>query len=503
MSLQPKHLVIALSFVLGVVASSFGQNSVVKNPFVKQSTESTFKSVKAAHETGKITNTQLNKPRSTEELKPIANTDSPLNGFEYFVPESADMLLVLRPQQRIRSELFSFLESNSGLGMVANDWPLQSEQIEWVVAATSQRVIQQSQRSFQQNIYRAIKSSLDGDGDGQQPKKQRSIANDLNEDTCCLIRFTEPTEIELFGKLLDVKNDKCGEYQASKWLGRETLDCGCADCCVVVRLNEKTFLIGNKEHLGAAFHSQQPTSPMIANWARELAKSNFRGEVFLGVDISKTDWGAFPFPETDERVALVKAIKSVALTVDLKTNKLLGCTAGCENVDSAGKIKTLMEEGLAMYLDTVDQWMAKMSGPTGADANVSNMETKDQMVELVRSIKFAQNESNLTITLPRPDGFTEMLKTMASEQARFRQQAYADFETAHTKVEMKPVLTWKNKVKKGSKIRPADVTVEQWPAELVPEDAFQDTSEVVGKNLKRGTFPGQPIMDHDFEPVTQ
>ncbi len=500
MSLQPKHLIIALSFVLGMVASSFGQNTVVKNPFVKKSTESVFKTVKVSRESGKVLNTQLNWPRSKEERKPIANTVSPLEGFQYFVPESADLLVVLRPQQRVRSELFSLLDSSSGMGAAAADWPFDSEEVEWMVAATSQKAVFQMQRSAQENIFNAIRAQLDGELEGQQPKKQRSLANDLNEDTSCLVRFTEPTGMEKFEKLLDFKGDDCGEYKQEKWLGRETFDCGCDDCCIVVRLDDRTFLIGNKQHLGAAFQSQQPTSPMIANWTRELAKSNFRGEVFVGVDLSKTDWDAFPFPEADERLGLVKAIKSVKFAVDLKTKNLFDCKAGCEDSEAASKIEKVFEEGLAMYVDAAEQWTSMMSAEQVGGGK--NLQTKNMIVEFARSIQVGQQDNDLTITVPRPDGLVDMLETMFAEQAKL-QQEFADFETAQSKIEMKPVLVWQNKVKRGAKVEPADVKLEQWPAELVPEGAFGDESEVVGRNVKMGSNRGMPISDSDFVPVAE
>jgi flagella basal body P-ring formation protein FlgA len=493
MSLQIKCLVLSLSFVLGMIASSFGQSTVIENPFFKKSATSKTKPATRNAKTI-VASTE----KSKANLKPIANTASPLRAFEYFVPESADLLLVLRPQQRVRHELFSKFNANVPAALASPDWSFKSEKVEWFVAATSQKTVQQIQTSFHQSMFRAIQTNLDGNLEDKS-KTRPSIANHLNEETCCLIRFTEPTDMQPFAEILKTENTECGEYQESNWLGREILDCGCADCCIVVRLDEKTFMIGNKERLGAAFQSQQPTSPLIAKWTRELAQSKFRGEMFLGADLSKADWDALPLPKFDERVELVKAIESVAFTVDLDGSKLFDCTAGCESSVTAEKIKTTLEEGLAMYLDSADQWARTMSGQVGA-ANALDSEA-NLMVELARGVKFAQKNRNLTVTLPRPEGFAEMVETMMSAQTQF-QEPSADFETRPSAVEVKPVLVWKRKIKKGSKVQPADVVVEQWPAQLIPENAFDDDSQVVGRNLKTGSNRGMPIMGRDLEPAT-
>ncbi len=450
--------------------------------------------------------------QTTSSVPPRTQSESrsALLEFERFVPAQAKLLLVHRPRQLAENEVINPLINSAVIS--SYPWlPGKPENIELVVAATSHKTFDQLMGLQAQAAFADIAADL-AEAMGEQPHNKNtepSLANYFNSEFCGLVKFTKPTGWNVFARWLDVENDNCGQYQSRQWMGHEILECGCDNCCIVLRMNEKTFVVGHRQHLGKALESDRPLDNKLTGWLRELQTSEFAGEFYIGTDISAYEgmWGGF-LPRQGAWTMADK-IWGIQFRLDLTHSPLVACQFEFQQPRVASEFKNHLESQLREQLTTKQRQLERTS-----DDSIAAWQAR-QSIELARSLTFKHQKSSVRVELPRPHNFDEMitkLVTQLHEHNRQQQKSFdeiaADLDAARNAARNTPfvktidVIILNQDLDAGQLIREEHFEIEQWPAKFVPKGAVKEISSVVGMKVQQDLYAGQPLLIHDVDATT-
>jgi len=419
-----------------------------------------------------------------------------LSEYSRFVPENADFLIVRRPRQQFANEVVAdFLSA-----MPANfDWlptdDLQS--IELVVVAASSKAITKMAHSRAQATFEDISKQIETLGFPETTKP--GMAHYLNTDFAGVIRFTDDSQLTVLANWLYKSSG--GEFHTRQWKGYQLTECKTADCCVIVQLDPMTFLVGNKTEFARALQVVQTSNTKVAGWLQVIVKSNFSGEYFIAVDTRdmKDTWGGFPQVGTWK---LMDNIQSFELQVDFSRPMLARLKIDLEGEENATELASELDS----LLDGEISRREKIQQSRNADL-FPLMPNKDG-IKLLKKITFRSEGRSAYMEFTRPENFDSIIAQITRQHVEFNRSQSSRFESIANEskaqeIKVVEVLIAGREIESGQTIQESDIQSETWPADIVPGDAFQVKSGVIGRKVTRRLYRGEPLMSNHFEKVEQ
>ena len=428
-----------------------------------------------------------------------------VESFAQFAPRNTDMVLVLKPQQLAElPPLKAQLAVKASLAKALSKEELNPADIETIVVAANRRNIVATLSRQSQQVFAKIAAELDGETGTPAPEE---IESAFNKDFCGLIRFTQPTSWETIKR--ELKQCYGSEtFEVEKWRGLDLLSTGNDNCWVVIRQDDRTFLVGNRNDLAKSLEDRTHNQDSKANqWISDLTSSQFDGEAFLATKIYPDDVPTEFFPP-DSIWTSVAAVKELRTAIAINQPRLMTVDCRFDNQQEAALFQERMLESLKelkeMYVAMSDQLPANRS----EDARLKEIREQlnrqmHQTNELLTSIEISGKDSSVRIAVPRPENFEEQVTRYLSGMALLQSgTGTSDFEpVGSTTVDMKPVLIFTKSVKAGEVITEDDIRQETWPAQIIPDNATTDAANVVGKRASGRTHKGQPVMKSHILPA--
>lgn len=504
------YVSLAIAYIFSIVASVCAQTTSVTNPNFQPEVRTSSQIDPAVKPAG--------------EFKP----DSLLADFEPFVPQSAEVLILHRPKQLFENKALGTLVQALD---VASRWlPTEPNQIELLMVAASHKTIGKITNARAEEAFADIAEQIAAiNPDHKREKRNKpSLANLLNTDFAGLIRFAKPIDWQDLATWLDKKNDRYGKYKSAKWKGDDILDCGSADCCVVIRLDPRTFVISNKRQLRRSAESKRTANPVVTQWLQKLDRDDFQGEYFIGTDmrVYENAWAQI-MPQTGPW-SKVDKIEALQFRLDLHRTPLVMCQFDFTDSTTAAEFKQQIEKAFRDEL-------AKRRDELKLDENNNSLHgwATRQAQKMAESLTFYHDDKSVQASVPRPDNFDQLTSALVTRLNQYETKQKSQFDAiasqldaagnesdsgaseafneiardleaagsnqAATKVGTRALLILKKDIEPGEVIRRKDLTVELWRRDLVPEDALTNSKWITGKKAKQHLLKGQPVLQDQVE----
>jgi len=426
--------------------------------------------------------------------------------FERFVPGKADLLIAARPAQFLNTEfaqpvLDTYERSAKQVrraGGIASPKGKPDggffKNIELLMVASDHESLGNAWNYPVYKSFEKIRAQLQEGADSQKILDEiptETLVNYLNQNFSGLIQYKKATDWEEIRSWFHSDSDFKGEYFESEWDGYKILECKQENTCAAIRLDERTYVVGNKAKLIDAISNPQSKNEQVSKWIAKAETTNFSGELFVGKSVgaagSKVGLPLFSFSLAGH----LGPVQNIAIAIDLKNKNLLDCDFEFETPEAAqefiAKTKKLAKSLIQTYKTSFkasrkgeeDQWVWQAK----------------RTCELVESAEFSTTDAVGTVLVSRPNGLEKWPKLYTQKQKEYKAKMSRQTPAP---VKVSPVLVAKHDIEKGSRIQASDVKIENWPVKLIPRKSLKSKDAARNRKAKRSIGRGMPISKRDL-----
>ncbi len=488
MIIRFEYCFLAIAFVFGMFATLYAQNPItISNPYAQ------FDS------TVDQTNDQTNDGQTDVQIQNPFNdqtSNSAWDQFSPFVPRRAELLFVHRPSLAAKSELAGLSDL---LGGTSSLMPAEQTKIDWIIAAGSSDAIGNLNSIQARNAFDDIAADLQAaSGNPIVAKKRPTVANYLNSDFCALVMFNQPAPIGQLANWLSENHEDSGQYEIVNWLGHKIVENGRDDCCIVIQLDPKTFIVGNKKNIKLGMEGKLKSSESVAKMLSKLKENGFAAEMYFGTDVS-----AYKTKLTDSFLlqgiwSSLSKLNTFEFALDLQRDELLNCSMSFENESAASKFKEELSELINTELDRMEKQIMAQSDPD----SFPNWQART-VFEFATNLAINQDLDSVSVTLPRPVDLEKTVKTYVSKMEVFTRDQEAQFDAIAAELTMSPVVVLSRNINAGDVIGKDDIKVENWPEDIIPDGAIRISTSVIGAKAKNDIRRGLPVLNEMIESASR
>lgn len=449
-----------------------------------------------------------------------------LGQFEKFAHPDATDFLIYRPQQLSETKIKQMIDAPyQGMQGQREPWlPSNPDKIELIVTASSSTTLKNLSEMRHQQMLRSIAKHLDaakGNKENQSRQRFPTKINFFNQQFSGLVRFTEPTRWNVFLKWFREDSDFKGRLSGMKINDLEVMRCDENDTGIVMRLDDRTFVIGSQAELESAVVEKAPEdgSPnaFISGCIDEVRQGDFDGEFYL----------AQQFPDSKLKVNSMASmflepifggekISEAKTSFNCDEKAILRAELLFESDSAAAKFVSKTQTMVSRQITRLEQETKHVP----ADASFG-WQIK-AMIDIGKTIEMGHNGSTVRISIPRPDNLDELLRKYAQvvqaargKISRHTQKGAAAFAVdapagvaefqppqsvsrPASVVKTIPVVVAKSNIKAGTLLQQNHLRVEQWPAKLVPKNAIRRKEAAIGRRTSK-ISRGLPLMSSFLE----
>ena len=435
------------------------------------------------------------KAQATTELQ---TTSDRLAIFEKFVPADATVLCVMSPAKILASPIAKItppsLASSQSSKIEAIEFV---ENLEFVAFAATEKTLNNVATSQSTKAYKRIAAQLDNRGANSMASDAPSLTmvNHLNEGVSGMLQFKEATDWTPIKTLFTRDDGFNANFIETNCNGYRILACDQENTCVVIKLDSRTYVIGNKTQLIDALSSNASKSKIVSKWIADTKGRDFDGEIIFAIDLSsKLDSSL-----SQMLPLLSSSIEDFKIEINLQNGPLVFCRSSFAEPKESQELIRKTETQISHWIEEQE---SRLPSPK-ADEKFYFWQAR-QGLAIAKSIKFESTEKTASISIPRPHGFDSLVQEYSQRMNSMLEeieQSREEFSFVANSVETGTVVIAKNRISRGTVISADDVMIESWPAELIPADALTDTESVLGRKAVEAMFKGGPIMKHHFGEV--
>ena len=416
-------------------------------------------------------------PLSTTPLR-LSTFTSPAV-FASFAPERADLLVVAQPDKLAR---YSIIKSQYQIftplrgDAFKSAKPLDADEIELVMVAARYKPLVESMSEASRQAFERISAELNGrEHDSKFEPANLYLAKNLS----ALVRFKSPTNWAYVQHQLGYNLGAAAKGDLRKWRGHEILVLADNDPSSVLRLDDRTFLLCDRNRIAEQLTKPTNVQSDVGKWLEKFGLEK-NGELFVA---SKPELGMFPLglflPPSDA----LKHLGEVRLSLDVKNRRLLNIDCEFASSKHAESFLGEIRKSLSSIKEMFD--MTKNNSADGPAAKLTRLG-----LDSIDGTKISTTGSTFNLQFVKPDNFEERyMDLMNPKNSRVRR-----FEPPNqNRIKTKPVAIATRRIKVGERLTKADVKIEKWPEEVVPKNIAGDQKSVVGKQARRAYQKGMPF----------
>ena len=329
--------------------------------------------------------------------------------------------------------------------------------------------------------------------------------NYFNNDFVGYVQFDTPTKWSTFEEWFRDDKSFDGQFSTTDDSGFEILESDAPNSCAVLKLDDRAFLVGNKQQLLEGVKAEQSKNEQVSRWLEEIDAAGFQGELFFAKRMNHSSAAPAESPlflPTTGPWKAINEIEQFKLAIDFNSDSLLDLKLGFLSDKKAEAFRALAEDTVKSSTSEMQDMVDVMSKTQSDRQQDSASDSYDwqmrQMLAMAKSLKFGNSGSMATITVPRPAQFESLVKRYCEKQNQLVSHQAQAFQPLR-EVDTRQVFVAKKKIQKGSVFTPEDISIESWPEQIVPEDAIRSLDSV--KNRKsQGHIPrGMPLLRKHFD----
>ena len=441
-----------------------------------------------------------------------------LGQFEKFAHPKATDFLIYRPKQLSETKIKQMLDAPyQGMEGLREPWlPADPDQIELIVAASSSTTLKNMSELRTLQMLRSISKHLKDKSRRRIPTK----INFLNQQFSGLVRFTEPTRWDVLQKWFRADSDFKGRLSGTRINDLEVMRCEEKDTCIVMRLDERTFVIGSQAELESAVVETEggaSPNPFISRCIDEVCQSDFDGEFYQAKQLPNSKL------KVNHMAAMVlqpiiggEKISEARMSFSNDKKAIVTVELLLAADSAAAKFVSKTQEMVSRQVAMLEQETKLV--PAGTDFG---WQVK-AMIDIAKTIEMSHSGSTVHVSVPRPSNLDELLQHYAKSVQSARDQIARHIQkgaaaipadlpagmSVHQPsqpvrsqapvVKMLPILVAKSNIKAGTILQANHLKIENWPAKLVPQDALQKKEAAVGRRAVQ--IPrGLPVMPTHLE----
>ncbi len=351
-------------------------------------------------------------------LSPGKAMSQSTDGLAKFMPDETDFVLAIQPQRLFGDlaartilnpeRLYQFVPEKVGVIdsiYVAGSWNKSMD-------------LFRSSANHQSRVFKPIANDLSGQS--PTPKREPSCAEQFNSDLVVLMRFRDPISDE---QIIDWLSDN-GRYSffSSTRNGKTVIACDDKKTCQVVRLDAVSIVVGNREAIDKGIKG----IPSKAGLAIKIDQLSFARDFSLTLDFAQMNHAS-----TAKGILVgipgVLSFEEVSIAIielDFSGPKLFVGTFNVNDREAAAKLEksvsNFWQEQIGMYRHfaatqannlslTREQWMIKT------------------IVDIAESMTIDGQDNTVSISVPRPAGWDEMVEKYVEHTRLLAQEAEAQF----------------------------------------------------------------------------
>ena len=472
------------------------------------------------------------------------NMEKLLGQFEKFAHPDATDLMIYRPKQLSETKIKQILDAPyQGMAGLREPWlPSDPDKIELIVTASSSTTLKNLSEMRTHKLFRSISKQLDAVKAKKENKSRKRFPtkiNFFNQQFSGLVRFTEPTRWDVMQKWFREDSDFKGRLTGMRINDLEVMRCDENDSCIVIRLDERTFVIGSQAELESAVVETGPeagSSPnaFISGCIDEVRQGDFDGEFYLAQRLPDSKLAvnhmAAMFLEP-----LIGGEKISEAKVSLSSGKkaILNAELLFASDGAAAKFVSKTQSLVSRRLAALEQEMKHSPVGGGFGWQIK------AMIDIGKTIEMGNNDSTVHISLPRPGNLDELLQQYAKEVQAARDRIEKRMQTLNAPsktdprsgseafqspkpirsrapkvktrnrapqpvrrrtsvVKTLPVVIAKSNIKAGTVLQPNHLRIEHWPAKLIPNDALRKKEAAIGRRTSQ-LSKGLPVISSHLE----
>jgi len=442
------------------------------------------------------------------------NMEKLLGQFEKFAHPDATDLMIYRPLQLSQTKIKQMMDA-----------PYQG--LEGNHEASSSTTLKNLSEMRTHKLFRSISKQLDAVKAKKENKSRKRFPtkiNFFNQQFSGLVRFNSDFKGRLTGmRINDLEVMRCDEN----------------DSCIVIRLDERTFVIGSQAELESAVVETGPeagSSPnaFISGCIDEVRQGDFDGEFYLAQRLPDSKLAvnhmAAMFLEP-----LIGGEKISEAKVSLSSGKkaILNAELLFASDGAAAKFVSKTQSLVSRRLTALEQEMKHSPVGGGFGWQIK------AMIDIEKTIEMGNNGSTVHISLPRPGNLDELLQQYAKEvqatrdriekriqtlnapsktdprsgseafqspkpirsrapKVKTRNRAPQPIRRRTSVVKTLPVVIAKSNIKAGTVLQPNHLRIEHWPAKLIPNDALRKKEAAIGRRTSQ-LSKGLPVISSHLE----
>ena len=448
-----------------------------------------------------------------------------LGQFEKFAHPEATDFLIYRPKQLSETRIKQMLDAPyQGLKNLRELWlPASPAQIELIVASSSSTTLKNMSELRTHKMFRSMARQLETADSKKNKSRQRipTKINFLSQQFSGLVRFTEPTHWDVFKKWFREDSDFKGQLSGMKINDLEVMRCDENDTCIVMRLDKRTFVIGSQAELESAFvETESGSSPnsFISGCIDEVCQGDFDGEFYLkqqlpDMKLRVNHMAAFALQPIIGREKISEAKMAFSCN---DNNAILSAELLLASDSSAAKFVSKTQKMVSRQLAMIEK-ETKLA-PPGSDYG---WQVK-AMIDIAKTIEMSHNGSTVHVSIPRPGNVDELLQHYAKSVKASRNQIERRIQKGsaalpvdrrpagmtvkqtpqrgriQAPIKVSPVVVAKSNIDAGTVLQPKHLTVENWPAKLIPKNALRKKDSAIGRRASK-LSKGLPVMLSNLE----
>lgn len=480
-------------FILSGIFFVFGLTIALMSGLIDVNSES---SVASSSQT--LPGTQFTLQSNTSQV----GQNAALVKFGTFAPPESTVFFVHRPRQTVTSNLAkAAFQSSAELPW----FPPNPEKIDSITVAASDDSLQELMLYPSQQAFENIADQLQFDGE-QSTKKaappRPTTINFFNSEFSALIQFSRSADWQYFKTWFESEEAFQGKFRETKWNGLPMLECDQENTCVVLKLNDRNFVIGNKSRFDQIPNTSASGCPFVSRNISHAIKSGFEGELYFAMDLTKyVDRGNEYLPKQGI-FSLANQIKEARFEVSLQGRALFAGRFGFTGPEVAQQFKSELEKAIGEYTRIYDR--APGNAPPADSQDGFGLKENEFFVwqakqgsALAKTLIFEHRNSEVMVTLPRPAGFESLADQYAKQFDKELARQKEMFKKPPAVI-MGRIAVARRRIEKGQLITADDIKFEQWPEELIPENSFDDDRGIVDRNAKEMIYRGKPITNQDI-----
>ena len=419
----------------------------------------------------------------------MQTTSDLLSQFEKFAPANSTLLCLARTGRIFESPIADIAPP-----AMQSDAREKAKDIVFAAMATNQESLSDMITHRSRRAFALIAAELSDEGKDsiENEAAALTIVNILNHNFSGMFQFKKATDWSTLKTFLTRDDEFDGEFFETEWNGYQILECDQEDSCVVIRLDSRTFVIGNKAQLTNAISSGKGTSEAVAKWIADPEATNFDGEFFFAINLkSKPDGMLGGMPPL-----MPPSIEDFKLAVDMRNGPLVHCQSSFNEPEELQKLIQEIKSHTSQWIRQAESRMEQVA----SDESFDEWQVR-QMLAIAKSIKFEAINTTASITIPRPDDFDALVREYGRRLNSVMQKyerSLEQFSQPVNAVAMETVVVATKSIQRGAVISADDIKVENWPEEIIPSTAFKSREAILKRKAAVTISKGFPITQHSI-----